>query len=376
MTARKIRVLYAIENERYGGGERAFAQLICGLDKSRFDVYAACLTGTPGSDIFASEIARHAKVLRLDLRCLLNLLAVRRLRRLIAENGIEIVHSQGARMDFYCRLALAGSEIKHVCTVASPVEEYDVGPLKRAVYIAADRFLASSVDKFVAVAGHIAGKLRDKGVPAGKVAVIYNGVDAAACICLPADADAARAAHKVPPGAFLVSAFCRLVPEKGLHTLLEAAYDCAGSGVKFLLAGEGPLQGELEERAETMDIGKDFLFAGFISDVKPLLCASDLVVLPSLREGFPMAALEAMAAGKPVVASDIDGIRESVADGITGLLVPPGDGAALGAAIKRLAGDRALAASLGAAGRAAAGSSFSLRKMIERHEALYGELLR
>jgi glycosyltransferase involved in cell wall biosynthesis len=376
MSAQKPRVLFVLENERYGGGERAFSQLICGLDKSRFDVYAACLTGTPGSDVFAGEIARHAKVLRLDLRWLLNLFAVSRLRRLIAENSIGIVHSQGPRADFYCRLALAGTEIKHVCTVASPVEEYDVGPLKRAVYIAADRFLASSVDKFVAVAGHIAGKLRDKGVPPEKVAVIYNGVDAAAYYCHPAEAAAARAAYKIPAGAFLVSAFCRLVPEKGLHTFVNAACDAAGSGIKFLLAGEGPLREELEERVETLGIGADFIFAGFVKDVRPLLQASDLVALPSLREGFPMAPLEAMAAGKPVVASDIEGTKESVADGVSGLLVPPGDGAALAAAIKRLAGDRALAAALGAAGREAAGSRFSLRRMTELHEALYGELLK
>lgn len=376
MTVPKIRVLYVIENQRYGGGERAFAQLICGLDKSRFDVHAACLTGTPGSDIFAAEIARHAKVLRLDLRWLLNLLTVPRLRRLVTENGIQIVHSQGSRADFYCRLALAGSEIKHVCTVASPVEEYDVGALKKAVYIAADRFLASSVDKFIAVAGHIARKLREKGVPKEKLTVIYNGVDADAYYCPPADAAAARAAHKVPAGAFLVSAFCRLVPEKGLHTFVSAASEAAGPGIKFLLAGEGPLREELREQAEALGIGGDFIFAGFVKDVRPLLQASDLVVLPSLREGFPMAALEAMAAGKPVAASDIEGTKESVAEGVSGLLFPQGDGAALAAAIKRLAADRALAAALGAAGRESVRSDFSLRSMIAQHEALYGELLK
>lgn len=376
MSAGKIRVMFVLENERYGGGERAFSQLIRGMDKSRFDVFTACLTGTPGSDIFSGEIARHAKVLRLDLRWLLNLFAVRRLRRLIMENAVDIVHSQGPRADLYCRLALAGSETKHVCTVATPVEEYDIGPLKRAAYIAADRFLASSVDKFVAVAGHIAGKLREKGVPAEKVTVIHNGVDAAAYSCQPGDAAAIRTEHKIPAESFLVAAVCRLVPEKGLHTLLEAAYDTAGTGIKFLLAGEGPLQDELEERVESMGIGGDFLFAGFLGNVKPLLCAADLVVLPSLREGFPMAVLEAMAAGKPVVASAIDGIKESVADGASGLLVPPGDGAALAAAIKRLAGDRALAASLGAAGRAAAAAEFSLQRMIDLHEGLYGELLK
>jgi len=110
MALTKTALLYVIENERYGGGERAFAQLINGLDKTRYSVHAACLTGTSGSQTFTDEISGAARVSHLDLRRLVSPGAVLSLRRIIRDNGIKIIHSQGPRADFYARLAarLAG----------------------------------------------------------------------------------------------------------------------------------------------------------------------------------------------------------------------------------------------------------------------------
>lgn len=374
MNSGKIRVLYVVENDRYGGGERAFAQLIKGLDKGRFDAYAACLDGTPGAGAFVREISRHARVLPLDLRRMVNFSAVPRLRQLFTEYGIEIVHSQGPRADFYCRLALDGWSLRHVCTVASPVEEYDVGPLKKAAYTVADRFLGSNVDAFVAVAAHIRRKLLAKGLPEGKVSVIYNGVWPEDYVCPQEWREKARADRGIRPEEFLVAAFCRLSPEKGLFTLLEAADLTGGHGIKYVIAGAGPLEGELKARVAAHRFGNDFRLDGFLYDVRALLAASDAVALPSLREGFPMSVLEAMAAGKPVVASRIEGVDESVTDGLNGLLVPPGDDEALAAAIRRLAADRRAAAAMGARGRQELLGRFTVDRMVKDHEALYTRL--
>lgn len=376
MSGAKRRVLYVCENERYGGGERAFARLINALDKGRFDVYAACLTGTPESDVFVGEISRAAQVLRLDLRRLVSFSAVPEIRRIVREHGIELVHSQGPRADFYCRLALDGSGVRHVCTVASPVEEYDVGPLRKAVYMVADRFLGSAVDGYVAVAGHIKRKLLDKGAPAGKVRVIYNGVEPRDYQASAGAREKERAALGVEPETFLVAAFSRLSPEKGLFTLLDAAGLCPGDEIKFVVAGAGPLEAGLRARIAELGLEKDFLLAGFVGDVAPLLAAADLVALPSLREGFPMSVLEAMAAGRPVVASRIDGVDESVEDGRTGLLVPPGDFEALAAAVKTLARGRGSASEMGTAGRDAVIARFTVGRMARDHELFYGELLK
>ncbi len=374
--ARKTRLLFVIENERYGGGERAFAQLIRGLDKGRFEVFAACLAGTEGSEAFIREITGPAQIIPLDLRRLAAPGVIFEIKNILRENGIDIVHSQGPRADFYSRLgARAAGRVRAVSTIASPVEEYDVGPLKKFAYAAMDRLGASSVAAYVAVAEHIKRKLVEgRGIPAEKVLRIYNGVAPELYRCSAQNAAAARAAYDIPAGRFLAAAFCRLSPEKGLVTLLEAVALGAGSGIQYLLAGAGPLEAGLRAKAASLGIEKDVVFAGFVQNPVPLLCAADLVLLPSSREGFPVALLEAMAAGKPVVASRIEGIDESVEDGRSGLLVPPGDAQALAAAIKRISSDTAAAESMGRHGRERVAENFSEERMIKAHQDLYGEL--
>lgn len=373
----KSKVLYVIENERYGGGERAFAQLITGLDRKRFEVYAACLTGTPSSDIFTREIGGSAHIINLDLSRLFNPAAVFELKNIIRDNNIRIVHSQGARADFYARLAARLAGAAAVTTIAAPVEEYDVSNLRRFVYTVLDRLLCSLTDKYIAVAEHLRRKLVDgRGVPAGKVARIYNGIDPERYACSPKHASLARSRYEVPPHCFLAAAFCRLSPEKGLHTLVGAAARTAGaSQVKYLVAGEGPVGGALKASVKSLGLEKDFIFAGFVEDIRSILCAVDLVVLPSLREGFPMIILEAMAAGRPVVASKIAGIDESVEDGRTGLLVPAGDSQALAAAITELCGNKGRAMEMGEKGRAVVRVKFGIEKMIKAHETVYNEIL-
>lgn len=380
----KLRILYVIENSCFGGGERAFSQLINGLDKSRYEVYAACLTGeiNPASAAFTAEISGSAKIFSLDLRRLASPSAFFALKKIIRVNNIRIVHSQGARADFYARLAarFAGG-VAIVSTIASPVEEYDVGCMRKAVYRALDRFGGASVDRFIAVADHIKRKLvAGRGIAGGKVTKIYNGVDAAEFLCRPDMAAKARAAYNIPADCFLAGAFCRLSREKGLSHFIEAAKiigghrDAPSGAIKYLIAGEGPLKKELKAAVNNLGLKNSFIFAGFIRDVRPLLSASDVFILPSSREGFPISVLEAMTMGKPVIASNIEGANESVVDNKSGLLVPPGDSAALADAIITLFKDRALAAEMGRRGREIAVENFGLDIMIKAHEDLYARL--
>ena len=139
MSGPKLPVLFVIENERYGGGERAFAQLINGLDKERFEVYAACLTGNTAFDAFTREIGGSARIINLDLRRLFDPGAVLELKSIIRGNNIRIVHSQGARADFYSRLASRLAGAAAVSTIAAPVEEYDVNFIRKFIYTALDR---------------------------------------------------------------------------------------------------------------------------------------------------------------------------------------------------------------------------------------------
>lgn len=381
---KKSDILYVIENECYGGGERAFAQVINGLNKEKYAVHAACLPGSagPASELFAEAIGGSAELVPFDLRSLISPLNVFRLAGIIREKKIRLIHSQGSRANFYARAAarIAGGA-SLVCTIAAPVEEYNIGPFKKIIYRAFDRFGEGRVDKFVAVAGHLERKLaQDRGIPPRKIARIYNGIEADRYSCTPADAVKARAELRVKRDVFLVGAFCRLSWEKGLDLLVEAARKLkeGGSGadaVKFLIAGEGELEESLKAQVKSSGLEDSILFTGFIKDIRPALSAVDLIVLPSLREGFPMSVLEAMAMGKPVVASNIEGVDESILSGENGLLVPAGDSGALAGALSSLLKNRSLAVEMGRRGRKIAVEKFSLDKMVKAHEGLYDSLL-
>ena len=143
-----------------------------------------------------------------------------------------------------------------------------------------------------------------------------------------------------------------------------------------LLIGEGQARAELEQRVAELGLGQAVRLLGSRDDARALLGLVDLVVHPSQQEGFSNAILEAMAAGKPVVATDVGGNPEAVVDGVTGLLVPPGDPGGLATAIIRLLGDPASREAFGKAGRARAAELFTLDGMIRKYEGLYERLIK
>ena len=145
---------------------------------------------------------------------------------------------------------------------------------------------------------------------------------------------------------------------------------------KILIAGDGPLRAEMEALGERLKIGKNIIFAGFRSDIKEILSALDLLVIPSLSEGFPMVTLEAMAMAKPIVATNIDGITEQITDGVDGILVPPKNPSALAKAAIRVLNDRKLATTIGLSARKRVEQEFSVEKMVSETEKVYLSLLK
>jgi glycosyltransferase involved in cell wall biosynthesis len=142
-----------------------------------------------------------------------------------------------------------------------------------------------------------------------------------------------------------------------------------------LVVGEGELRGILEELAHSLGIAHSIRFTGFRNDISRLIGAMDLLVLPTKNEGFPWVLAEAMSLGKPVVATRVGGIPELVQDGHTGLLVPPGDGAALGTAIAEILGQPGRARQMGLAGRRRVRERFGVEKMLDRLEELFSQVI-
>jgi glycosyltransferase involved in cell wall biosynthesis len=164
---------------------------------------------------------------------------------------------------------------------------------------------------------------------------------------------------------------------KGIQYLLEALALLRARGIELecAIAGEGSLRPELEKQALTLGLRAYVRFLGFVSDNAAFLDGIDLFVMPSLFEGLGVAALEAMAAGKPVVASRVGGLAESVLDGVTGILVPPRDAAALAQAIERALRQPELAREMGRKGRERVLKHFTLEQMAAKNESYYYELL-
>jgi glycosyltransferase involved in cell wall biosynthesis len=205
-------------------------------------------------------------------------------------------------------------------------------------------------------------------------AVMRNGVDVAR-FASPETREAARARLGLDPNRAVVGTIGRLEPRKGYEVLLAAMQVIAartnGTCPQVLLVGDGPLREALERRTDEVGLGHVVRFTGNLSDVRPALAAMDVFVLPSHEEGMSNALLEAMASGRPVVATAVGGTGELVADGRTGLLVPPAAPAELAAAVLCLLHDRPRAAQLAAAAQAFVGREFGARTRVAELERLY-----
>jgi glycosyltransferase involved in cell wall biosynthesis len=245
------------------------------------------------------------------------------------------------------------------------------------------RLLIAAAGRWAARVVAVSGAVRDAWTAAGlspeRVVVVPNGVDLAEGRAAPGAAErrAVRRELGVAEGTPLVATVSVLRPGKGLEVLVAAAPAvlAAHPRARFAVVGDGPARPELEARTAAGGVGEALAWTGFRRDVPALLAAADLFVLPSLDDAFPTAILEAMAAGLPVVATRAGGIPEIVDDGATGLLVPPGDAAALARAVSALLADPAARRALGEAGRRRAGERFSTAAWLGRLQRVYGEAL-
>lgn len=241
----------------------------------------------------------------------------------------------------------------------------ELNPDKSTGQIRLQRLAYRAATKVVANSPAARQVLTAEGVAPGSIAVIPNGVD-------PSWFDLPD--HRRPIRTVITVANLR--PEKSHDTLLEAAaaLSPAHPDLRFQIVGDGPRRQQLEARAAALGLGGlggIVQFLGHRDDVPALLAAADLFVLPSRSEAFPNGATEAMAAGLPVVACAVGGLVDLIDPGVTGLLVPPGDAAALAAAIARLAGNPAEAESLGRAARLAVRQRYSFDRMVGSFEELY-----
>ena len=244
-----------------------------------------------------------------------------------------------------------------------------------------DNFTAHFCTAIIAVSEDTQRALLNSGNPADKLCVIPNGVKIAEVAQPPASVDI-YSRFGIPMNSKLIGCVARLAPSKGQRDLLLAGVEIcqAEAEATFLFIGADMATGgqyaeELTALAEELKISEQVYFVGFQPDAPQLVETIDVFVLPSYREAMPMSILEAMAAGKPVVATNVNGISEVVVEGITGYLVPPGQPKALAASVLILLRNPDKACEMGLAGRRRIEEHFDVSKLHERIFTLYDRVM-
>ena len=368
MENKKINVLQLVEGLSYGGAEDKLVELINHMDISKFNTIL-CSLGL-GDDIrdkvekSGINLVMMPRKKRLDLGLLVKLV------KLMKDEQIDIVMTTLFYADVIGAIAGRLAGVKAVFsweTISAP--EWLI---KRRLwpYQFAIRYCTKVISVSRATAKFL---IEQRGVPEDKVKIIPYGVNHRQYVL--GDGKAARESLGLNGKDFVIGMVARLHPQKGHQYLFEAAKPIVEKypHVKFLLVGEGEIRRELEDSVKKMDLTSNISFLGHRTDVKDLLKAFDVFTLPSLFEGLPNVVLEAMSAGKPVVASSVDGTVEAVVDGETGLLVPPGDPEKLKDAYIKLIEDREQAREMGINGRKRIEDVFSLDRQVEAFQNLYEE---
>ena len=360
------RILVLITLAEVGGAQTYVAQLLPAL-AARFDVVVGAHGDGPLRDAARDAGVRLVSLrhVRRDLNPARDLLGLVELVALIRRERPDAVHLNSSKAGFLGRLAAlaAGTRVRVFTVHGWAFKAYQ--GRTAALYRWADRLMSplTTVTICVSQTERAAG-LAARTCRADRTVVIPNAIDVDRAPRARLDGD--------PPRIVTVG---RLAGPKDPLTLIRALPALEPRPYSLAFIGDGPERGAVERELSACAVGHRVALLGDRRDVPELLAAADVFVLSSRSEGAPLSILEAMAAGLPVVASDVGGVGELVVDGETGLLVPPGDPARLAQALARVLDDRALRERLGTAGRARARERFDLGALRAAHLDLYARAL-
>ncbi len=375
----RINILFVMTGKPhiFGGGKRVFMQIMKGLSKRTFNVLSCCSLSIQQEKELHAEGVR---IIKTHLSGYNPIVSILRLSNIMRNEDIHIVHSQGGRADFYSRVAAFIARVPIVVSsTAVLVDRYDVSLPRRMLYVFCDRITEQFVNKFVVVSESLRESLiRDHGIAPERITKIYNGIELDRYRPSLECQGSFRTECLLSEDDFLIGSVGRLVYEKGYEFLLKATPLILAScpRAKIVIVGDGPLKSKLRNITRELGIVESCLFVGFREDIANILSSLDVFVLPSIMEGLPIVILEAMAMAKPIVASDIDGIREQVENGRTGILIPPRDPQALAEGINQLLKDRFQAQGFGMEARKQVEEMFDIRRQVALHEEVYKGLLK
>lgn len=368
----------------FGGGVRSgvesyVATVAAGLGERGMKTILAPLRDGPfrrEAEALGLNVRRTGKRFRGDPYTISSLV------KIIKEEEIDIVHTHAENGDFYGRIAakIAGAprltSTIHTFYRETLRDRYSWAWMRNLIY-RQDILTSSFCDKIITVSGAIKRQVASDGVAEDKIVVVPNGVIPDQYDCEKDNRAKILAELGLTGDERIAGAVGRLSPVKNIEALLLAAKKTTPTVPKarFLIVGDGPRRGRLEEMAARLGIEKRVIFAGWQADIKEYLSIMDVFVIPSLIEGSSFAILEAMALGKPVIATDVGGNPELVADGETGFLVGVNDSDALADRMAHLLASEDKASAMGRAGRKRLEANFTERQMLDKTADVYAGLM-
>jgi glycosyltransferase involved in cell wall biosynthesis len=377
--AERIRLLWLIDSLNVGGAESLVIPFARRLDRGRYDFHLCCLSTIGGNPIAAELEKDNIPVHNLGARNLRDRAAFRRLLAYVREHKIDVIHAHLTYAGIWSALVSRKTGIPSVTSLhvaPSATRELVKSWRHRVMTDLRDRLMRWVLKRWASAVVMVSAALRDTYLAAGgldpaKIRVVHNGIELQR---FDGDRAATRARLEqefgIPAGVPIAVTVSVLRPKKGVEVLIGAIQQVPNA--VFLIIGDGSMREEWTALAERNGIADRIRWAGYRRDVDQLLAGADVFVHPSLDDAFPTVLLEAMAAGLPVVASNVGGIPEIVQPGITGQLVPPGDAAALAAAIRGLLASDFT--STRTVAKTAAAQRFSTAAWIERLERVYDEV--
>jgi glycosyltransferase involved in cell wall biosynthesis len=382
----QIKILRVIARLNIGGPAIHVVLLTAGLDQRRFASLLVSGSENPGEGSMLDYALAHGVQpismpeivgeFRLGAR---ELKALASLYRVIRRERPQIVHTHTAKAGFVGRLAARLARVPVIVhTFHGHVLQGYYSPFKTALLRRMECGLAYVTDGIIAVSEQVKRELVSYGVAsADRIQVIPLGLELEPFLDGAASRGAFRRELQLDGVERLVGIVGRLFPIKNHYLFLEAAAQVAGEapGARFVIVGDGVLRPDIERHARNLGLADRVIFTGWRRDLPRIYADLDVLAVTSHNEGTPVSAIEAMAAGCPVVATHVGGLPDLIRDGETGYLVPPGDAPALAAAVLRVLREPETAQRLGKAARMAARERFAAQRLITDMEQLYLELL-
>ena len=372
---RPIRVLHLTKSAGLYGAEKVILNLLEHLNPDKFDIYLAAFVEDrrPHRELLKESEKRGGKTIAIRCRKRLDVQALKELLSILKKNDIDILHCHEMKSRAYGLIAAKVIELPIVATNHNWIRENRTV----ATYELLDAFSLRFFDRIIAVSEEVKQLMLKFKIPQRLISVVRNGINLKESCEKRDDNTSLRHALGIAENVRVVGMVGRLSIEKGIKYFLEAAQKTLVKmpNICFLIVGDGPMEKELKQHTKMMGIEGRVVFTGFYKDIAALYSLLDVYVLTSLREGTPMALLEAMAARVPVVATGVGGVAQVVRHNENGILVKSHDPEEISESVLHLLRNPLESARLAANAKKALREEYSAERMAGQYENIYIDIV-